>query len=92
MLVGVIEASLVVLNVVGWFVVVLVAAAVWALYLYLRRRLAPGPARELAWLAAVSQVVPVLVPVLVGVVKVVALTLFVLFALVLVVVLALDRR
>jgi hypothetical protein len=92
LLVGVVEASLVILNVVGWFVAIAVAAAVWGLYLFVGRRLRPGALRELAWTAALSQAIPVLVPFLVGLVKFVALTAFVIFSLVVVAVLVLDRR
>ena len=92
LLVGVVEASLVILSVIGWFTAILIAAVVWAFYLFVARRLPEGTLRELAWTAALAQAVPVFVPVLVGLVKVVALTAFVIFALVVVIVLFFDRR
>jgi hypothetical protein len=62
-LIALVETILVLTDVVGWFVAVGVAAAVIALHLLLGRRAKREWIRQLSWTLAVSQTLPVLIPI-----------------------------
>jgi hypothetical protein len=73
-----------------WFVVILAVGAV-AVYIAVRDRNRPE-LLQLAWIAAFSQLVLVLVPVIAGFLLVLAIVIVVAFALIALVALARDRR
>ena len=92
LLVGLVESVLVLLGDSGWYWVLAAAAATVAFYLFVGRSLRFHTARELSWIAAASQLIAVLVPVLWVLVKAVAIVALVLMAVVLLVMLLADRR
>ena len=61
--VALVETVLVVANVVQWRWALVVAAAVFAFHFFVGRRARFAALRQLSWAAAVSQTLPVLVPV-----------------------------
>lgn len=86
------EAVLVLASVVPWWLAVAAAVASVALYLSIgREHNAPG-VRSATWVAAVSQLIVVLVPVGIVLVGLLALVGVVLLAVVALIVLLLDRR
>src|SRR2546421_9382220 len=64
--IAVVEGLLVVLHVIPWFVALALAAAALGFYVWLGRELRSDVARQGSWIAAASQVLVVLVPVLVA--------------------------
>lgn len=62
-LIALVETVLVLTDVVGWFVALGVAAVVVALHLLLGRRARREWIRQLSWTLAVSQTLPVLIPI-----------------------------
>jgi hypothetical protein len=92
LLVGLLESLLVVLNGLGWFWVLGIAAVAVAFHLFVGRQSRFQIVRELSWTVAVSQLIAVVVPVLWQLVKLVAIVVLVLMALVLLAMLLLDRR
>ena len=92
LVIAVAETALIVANVLPWFWAVGIAALVFAFYLLVGRRAASPALRQLSWTAALSQTVPVLVPIFVAVVTTIALIAFVVFALAILAMLFLDRR
>ena len=91
LLVAVVEGILVLLGAIDWWVVVLLAIGAVALYV-LQGRSARDELRQLSWIAAVSQVLVVLVPALAVVLTALAVVALILLAVVALVVLLRDRR
>ena len=87
-----VEAVLVVAGILPWWIVVAAAAASVALYIWVGRDHQSSGVRAGAWLAAVSQLIVVLVPVGIVFVGVLAIVLIALLAVVALAVLLLDRR
>jgi hypothetical protein len=84
--VAVIEGLLVVVHVISWPIAIIVAAAVILGYFYGAGRLGSDTARQVAWIAAVSQALVALVPVLliiVGTLAVIAVAVLAIVALIL---------
>jgi hypothetical protein len=92
LLVGLVESVLVLLGDSGWFWVLAAAAAAVAFYLFVGRSLRFHAGRELSWIAAASQLIAVLVPVLWVLVKTVAIVVLVVMVIFLLVLLLADRR
>ncbi len=62
--IAVVETILIVANVLSWFLAIGIATLVFALYLVVRRKVQNPAVRQIAWTAALSQTVPVLIPLL----------------------------
>lgn len=92
LLIGLVESVLVLLGDSGWFWVLAAAAAAVAFYVFVGRNLRFHAGRELSWVAAASQLIAVLVPVLWVLVKAVAIVALVAMAIVLLVMLLADRH
>jgi hypothetical protein len=90
--IGLVESVVVLVSDSGWFVVLALAAVAAALYFAVGRRSRFHALRELTWIAAASQLIAMLVPVLWVLVKAVAVLALVLMALVLLAMLLMDRR
>jgi hypothetical protein len=90
--IAVAEGALVLLGVVPGWTAFVVAAALLLFYVVLGRNLPTDTARQLAWIAAVSQIFVALLPILVALVTVVAVIALVVLALVALAMLARDRR
>jgi hypothetical protein len=86
------EGLLVVLHVFPWFAALALAAAALGFYLWLGRELRSDVGRQASWIAASSQVLVVLVPVLVALIGGLAILAVGLLAVVALVVLFTDRR
>ena len=91
LLIAFVESVLVLASSVGWFWVVLAAAVAVAFYLVSRRRGWTSLLHELAWVAAVSQLIALIVPVLWEVVKFIAILVLAVLAAFLFVMLLMDR-
>jgi hypothetical protein len=89
---AVIEGILVVFHVISWPVALIVAIAVVAAYFTLAHRLRSDTAGQIAWIAAVSQALVMLVPILVIVVGTLALIIVGALAIIALIVLFSDRR
>ena len=87
-----VEGILVLAGVIPWWFVVLLAAAGVALYVWARREGGRPELREAAWIAAVSQLVLVLVPVAAAIVTALAIVVIVIVAIGALVALLLERR
>jgi hypothetical protein len=87
-----VEAVLVVAGVLPWWLVVVAAAGSVALYLWLGRNHGSPGIRTGTWLAAVSQLMVVLVPVGLVVVGVLAIVVVAVLAAIALTALLLDRR
>ena len=92
LLVGLVESVLVLVGDSGWYWVLAAAAVAVAFYLFVGRSLRFHATRELSWIAAASQLIAVLVPLLWVLVKAVAIVALVVMAVVLLVMLLADRR
>jgi hypothetical protein len=92
LVVAVVEAILVLTGVLPWWFAIALAAGAVALYVWVGREHPSPTVRGVSWVAAVSQLIVVLVPVGVVVVGVLALVLVVVLAAVALAVLLLDRR
>jgi hypothetical protein len=86
------EGVLVVLDVIPWWLVFVAAAAAVALYAWLGRGNRSDTVRQTSWIAASSQVLVALVPVLMLVLTAVAVAALVVLGLVALVLLLVDRR
>ena len=75
--IGLLESLFVVFGNVGWFWVVGAAALTVAFYFFVARRLGSALLKEIAWTAAASQLIAVIVPVLWELVKVLAIVVLV---------------
>ena len=87
-----VEAILVVIGVLPWWLVVAAAAGSVALYVWVGREHSSPGIRAGTWLAAVSQLIVVLVPVGLVVVGVLAIAVVAVLAAIALTVLLLDRR
>jgi hypothetical protein len=92
LLVGLVESVLVLVGDSGWYWILAAAVVAVAFYVFVGRSLRFHAARELSWIAAASQLIAVLVPLLWVLVKGVAIVALVLMAVVLLVMLLADRR
>jgi hypothetical protein len=90
--IAVIEGLLVVLHVIPWFAAVALAAAAVGFYVWLGRDLRSDVVRQGSWIAAASQVLVALVPVLVALIGGLAILAVAILAVVALVVLFTDRR
>ena len=90
LLIAFVESLLVVTSSLGWFWVVGAALVAVALY-FLGRRTSSHTVHEVTWIAAASQLISVLVPVLWETVKFLAILALVLLALFFLAILLLDR-
>lgn len=90
--IAVIEGVLVAFKVISWWVAVPIAAIAIAFYLYAGREIKNDSARQVAWIAATSQALVALVPVLVVVVGTLALIAVAVLAGVALFMLLTDRR
>ena len=89
--IGLVESLLVVLGDFRWFWVVGLAALALAFYFFIAKRSRSALLREVAWTAAASQLIALVVPVLWELVKVVAVVVLVVMALVLLALLVRER-
>ena len=89
--IAVIEGILVVFHVISWWLAALVAIAIIFGYFSAGIRLRSDAARQVAWIAAVSQALVALVPVLVFVVGTLALIAVAAIAIIALIVLLSDR-
>lgn len=90
--VGLVETLLVLLNGLGWFWVLGAAVLAVGFHFFVGRRARFHSVREISWIVAVSQLIAVVVPLLWELVKFLAITVLVVLALVLLVMLLVDRR
>lgn len=90
--VGIVETLLVLLNGLGWFVVLGAAVLAVGFHFFAGRRARFHSVREISWILAVSQLIAVVVPLLWALVKFLAITVLVVLALALLVMLLVDRR
>ena len=90
--IAVIEGLLVVLHVIPWFAAVALAAAAVGFYVWLGRDLRSDVMRQASWIAAASQALVALVPILVAVIGGLAILAVAVLAVVALVVLFTDRR
>ena len=90
--IGLVESLAVLLGGVGWFFVLAAAAAMTALYIFVGRRTGSHFLREILWIAAASQLIAVIVPVLWEVFRFLAILALVAMAGILLVILLMDRR
>ena len=90
--IALVEGLLVVLDVVDWWIGVLVAAAAIGFYLLAGRALRSYTGKQLSWIAAASQALVVLVPMLVVVVTWLAIVALAILAVVALILLLSDRR
>jgi hypothetical protein len=88
----VIEGLLVLVDAIRWWSVLLIAALAFAVYVGSGRQSRHQLVREASWIAAVSQLVVVLVPVVALVLTTLAVVLIVVVAVGLLALLLLDRR
>ncbi|MBA2615017.1 MAG: hypothetical protein H0U90_04440 [Actinobacteria bacterium] len=89
--IGLLESLFVVFGDFGWFWVVGLAALAVAFYFFVARRSRSALLKEVAWTAAASQLIAVIVPVLWELFKVLAIIVLVLMGLVLLALLIRDR-
>ena len=87
-----VEGLLVLFHAIPWWAVLLLAAAAFAVYIGSARASRHQLVREAGWIAAVSQLVVVLVPVVALVLTTLAVIMLVLVAVALLAMLLLDRR
>ncbi len=90
--IAVVEGILVATDAISWPVALVLALAAFAVYFTVGRNLVSDTLRQTSWIAAMSQVLVALVPVLLFVVGAVALFLLGIAALVALVALLADRR
>ena len=91
LLIAFVESLLVLFSAHGWRYVIIAAILALAAYWFLGRRW-PGVVHEITWVAAVSQLLAVLVPVLWVLVKTLALIVLIALAVFLLAALLLDRK
>lgn len=90
--VAAVEGLLVLVGAIAWWAVVLAAAVAVALYAWRLREHGNADVRTAGWIAAVSQLVVVLVPVLTAVAAAIVVLIIVLAAVGVLAALLLDRR
>jgi hypothetical protein len=91
-LIGIIETIAIVFSDATWFWALALAVIAFMLYFFVGRERPSGPIRDLTWIAAASQVLPVLIPVIVSLVSVLALVVVGVVAALIAGMLYLDRR
>jgi hypothetical protein len=91
LLIAFVESLLVLFSAHGWRYVIITVIVALAAYWFLGRR-RPGVVYEITWVAAVSQLLAVLVPVLWVLVKTLALIVLIALAVFLLAALLLDRK
>jgi hypothetical protein len=92
LVIALVEAVLVVVDVLSGWLALGLAAAILALYVFAGRNARSDAVRQASWIAALSQVLVALVPVLVIVVGTIALVAVALLAIVALFALLADRR
>ncbi len=92
LLIGGLEALLVVFGDLRWFWVVGVALVIFAFHVLVGRKSRFDSVRQVSWTAAASQLLPVLVPLLVVVIGTLVVVAVVVLALAMLAFLYLDRR
>ena len=92
LVIALVEAVLVVVDVLSGWLALGLAAAILALYVFVGRNATSDAVRQASWIAALSQVLVALVPVLVIVVGTIALVAVALLAIVALFALLADRR
>ena len=90
--VAVVEAALVVFGVIPKWPAFFVAVGLIALYVLVGRNLGPDTLRQSSWIAALSQLLIVMLPLLIGLVTVVAFIVLAIFVLVAIAFLFVGRR
>jgi hypothetical protein len=90
--IAVAEGLLVLLDVIPGWTALIVAAALLLFYVLLGRNLPTDTLRQVAWIAAVSQIFVALLPALLALVTVAAVVALAVLALVALALLAVDRR
>lgn len=90
--VGLAESLIIVFGDLRWFVALGFAALVFAFYYFVGRRTRFRALREVSWIVALSQTLPIIIPFVVALVSVLVFVLAVVLALVIVGFLLLDRR
>jgi hypothetical protein len=90
--VAVVEGALVVFDVIPWWLALTAAAGVLAFYVWFGRTSSSGTLRQATWIAAASQVMVALIPLLVIVATTVAIIAVGLLAVLALVFLLADRR
>jgi hypothetical protein len=90
--IAVVEGLLVVVHLIPWFVALALAAAALGFYVWLGREVRSDVVRQGSWIAAASQVLVVLVPVLVALIGGLAILAVAVLAVVALLVLFTDRR
>ena len=90
--IAVIEGVLIVFDVIDWWLALVVAACALVLYVLVGRTASSDAVRQASWIAAASQALVVLVPILVLIVGTVALVAVGLLAVVALIFLFSDRR
>jgi hypothetical protein len=93
-LIAVVETLLILppIDALDWFPVLAIAVAVFAFYFFVGRKSRFDTVRELSWTAAVSQLLPVFVPVIVVIVGTLVIVALVAVLIIVGVILFLDRR
>ena len=89
---AIVEGLLVVLDVVDWWIAILVSAGAIGFYVLVGRQLRSYTARQASWIAAGAQALVVLVPILVVVVSWLAIVALAILAVIALVLLLSDRR
>ena len=90
--IAVVEGLLVVLDAINWWLALLVAAVLIGFYLAAGRDLRWYTLRQVSWIAAASQALVVLVPVLVVVISWLAIVALAVLAVIALILLLADRR
>ena len=90
--IALVEGLLVVLDVVDWWVAIVVSVVAIGFYLVAGRELRSYAGRQVSWIAAAAQALVVLVPILVVVISWLAIVALVILAVVALVLLLSDRR
>jgi hypothetical protein len=90
--VAIAEGALVLLGVIPGWIALLVAVGLVLFYAFVGRNLPTDSAKQLSWIAAVSQLFVALLPILVAVVTIAAVIALVILGVVALALLAFDRR
>jgi hypothetical protein len=90
--IALVEGLLVVLDVLDWWVAIILSVAAIGFYLVVGRHLRSYTARQASWIAAAAQAFVVLIPVLVAVISGLAIVALVILAVVALILLLSDRR
>lgn len=80
------------IDLLDWFPVLAIAAVVFAFYIFVGRKSRHDSVRQVSWTAAMSQVLPVFIPVIVVIVGTLVIVALVAVLIIVGVILFLDRR